>query len=319
VLIAFNRPEETRRMLSRIRQAAPSHLFLLADGPRADHPEDLAGCAAVRRELEAVDWPCQVHRRYNDVNQGNVPTTEHGLDWVFEEVEEAIVLEDDCLPNDDFFRFCTELLDRYRDTERVWQISARAPSVPVERFAGASYCFARVGAIWGWATWRRAWRAYRSSPGVADEDGAAPGAADLEAIRDALLTRGGRRYFLDIARDRIGTPITWDNRWLLSILRAHGLVAVPRANLVENIGYGKDATNTRVAIPQRGLESLAWPLTHPEALTVNPAVERLAERLLAAYMGRLARRVSRLLGRGRVRDLARRVVSLWRDRGLQPS
>jgi hypothetical protein len=316
VLIAFNRPESTRRVLRAVSEAAPERLFLIADGPRPDHPGDAGSTAAVRRVLEAIDWPCEVQRRYGETNRGTVVTVELGLDWVFDQVEEAIVLEDDCLPNGDFFRFCTELLQRYRDTEQVWQISARAPSVPEDWFAGASYCFAALGAIWGWATWRRAWRAHRATfPRIHHGEPPPPvPQADMEQTH--LLTGGGRRFFADIIRDSPGSTSSWDGYWSLSVVRARGLVAVPRANLIENIGYGTGATNTRVAIPQRGLEPLQWPLRHPSELAVNLDVQRFAERLLGAYMGRLPRLASRLLGQGGARRLARALVGRWRDRRL---
>ena len=163
VLIAFNRPHLTRRTLATIRGARPDHLFLVADGPRGDRPGEDDLCRAVRAELEKVDWPCKVERRFSDVNLGCEANVELGLDWVFSQVEEAIILEDDCIPDPTFFPFCEELLAKYSSDERIWHIAGNSHWVPTELFDGRSYAFSTYASVWGWATWRRAWQAHRSS------------------------------------------------------------------------------------------------------------------------------------------------------------
>jgi hypothetical protein len=316
-VIAFNRPDVTRRTLERIREAAPSQLFLTANGPRPGNPEDPAKCSAVRRIFdEEIDWPCEVHRLYHEVNCGADGNIELGLDWVFEHVEQAIVLEDDCLANADFFRFCSTLLEHYRDTDEVWHISGRAAGFPPETFGGASYCFTAYWAVTGWATWRRAWQRHRQYfPRRHDGSPMAPlPPVDLSASR--LLTRAGRRYFADAARDYNARGFSWDAYWWLSVLRERGLVAVPIANLVLHEGFGADATHTQNEVPQLGLESLDWPLSHPPKLEVNADIERLAEKVTASHVGRAARFVARHLPQGRVRAVLRAAVSAWRDRKL---
>jgi hypothetical protein len=314
VLFSFNRPDATRQTLERIRQAAPAELFLVADGPRAGNAEDAQSCAAVRRELENIDWPCNVHRRYSEANRGVDATIELGLDWVFDQVEEAIVLEDDCIPHPDFFAFCSELLEHYRGEARVWQICGRAPTVPEELFGGASYCFTAVGPIWGWATWRRAWLAHRRRfPRAHDGGITAPGhAVDLE--HSLLITGGGRRYFRDVMRDRTGREFLWDSQWCLSVVGGRGLVALPKDNLIENIGFGDLASNTRTSIPQRGLESLSGPIVHPKEPQLSSEIQLLAERIAAAHHGRAARFVARHLRKTPVRKVVRSAVGIWRDR-----
>lgn len=316
VLIAFNRPEMTRRTLEGIREAAPSRLFVLANGPRPGHPEDPARCRAVREVLESVDWPCEVKRRYSELNCGIDANIELGLDWVFDQVGEAIVLEDDCVANADFFRFCSELLERYRDTEEVWHISGRAPGLPVEAFGGSSYCFAVSYAVTGWATWRRAWRRHRRYfPRRHDGSPPAP-LAPVELKGSRLLTRAGRRYFADVARDPAGSAFAWDAYWWLSVVRERGLAVVPAANLVVHIGFGADATHTKREVPQLGHESLGWPLVHPARLEVNAELQRRSEKVTASHVGRTARFVAGHLPQGRLRELARAAASAWRDRRL---
>ncbi len=312
-LIAFNRPETTRRTLDRIREAAPSQLFLLANGPRPGNPDDPAKCRAVRAELEAVDWPCQVHRRYYDVNRGADANIELGLDWVFEHVGEAIVLEDDCVANRDFFRFCSTLLEHYRDTDDVWVISGRSAAFPPAMFNGASYCFTAYCAVTGWATWRRAWQRHRRYFPRQHNGSSPPPSSQVDLNASRLLTRAGRRYFTDVARNHEG-GFAWDAYWCLSAIRERGLAAVPAANLVVHVGFGADATHTQQEVPQLGHESLDWPLSHPSELEVNADMQRLSEQVVASHVGRMARFVARHLPQGRLRTVLRAAVSTWRDR-----
>lgn len=317
VLIAFNRPDAVRRTLAAIREAAPQRLFLLADGPRAGIVEDVERCDAVRAELERIDWPCEVHRLYREQNVGLDASVELGLDWVFAHTEEAIILEDDCLPNADFFRFCSLLLERYRDTSAVWQISGRAPSLRNGAFAGASYAFTASGPIWGWATWRRSWQRHRAwFPRHHDGTPPPPGFL-LDLHRSRLLTAPARRYFRHVARDGAGAEVSWDSHWALSGVRARGLVAIPNANLVINIGLGVDGTHCSGTLPQRPLEPIAWPLEHPTELDVNPTLEGLAERILVLYMGRTARFLAGRLRDNRAGAVVAEILRTVRDRSTR--
>jgi hypothetical protein len=231
-------------------------------------------------------------------------------------VSEAIILEDDCVANSDFFRFCSTLLAHYRDTDDVWDISGRAAGFSPAMFGGASYCFTAIWAVTGWATWRRAWQRHRQYwPRKHDGAPMAPmPPVDLKSSR--LLSKAGRRYFADVARDHNGSGFSWDAYWWLSVIRERGLVAVPAANLVVNIGFGADATNTQNEVPQLGHESLEWPLSHPSELEVNTEIERLTEQVIASHVGRAARFVARHLPQGRLRTLLRATVARWRDRKL---
>src|SRR5579871_4386735 len=158
-LIVFNRPDTTRQVFQEIRRVRPPVLLVVADGPRRDHPEDEQLCRETRAVAEEVDWPCQVLTEYSDVNLGCRHRPASGLDWVFSQVEEAIILEDDCVPHPSFFRFCSELLSRYRDDARIGTIAGTNVQGGRKR-GGASYYFSKYPTIWGWASWRRAWALY---------------------------------------------------------------------------------------------------------------------------------------------------------------
>jgi hypothetical protein len=129
---------------------------VIADGYSGDDKHEMQKCIETRKIIDGVDWECDVRKNYSETNLGCARRVSSGLDWVFNQVEEAIILEDDCLPDPSFFRFCTDLLERYRSDNRIFSISAQnfyGQAVPE-----ASYYFSRYHHCWGWATWKRAWQ-----------------------------------------------------------------------------------------------------------------------------------------------------------------
>ncbi len=271
----FNRPDLTRRVFARIAQAKPQRLLLVADGPRADRIDDAALVAATRKVVEQVDWPCEVLRNYSDTNLGCRNRVSSGLDWVFESVEEAIILEDDCLPDASFFPYCVELLERYRDNPRVMHIGGNNFWGPRVRLPH-SYCFSRYAHIWGWATWRRAWKLY-------DRDMRQwPGPDPQDVLGRALRRRDERRYWaarFDLAK--AGRIDTWDFAWLFTCWAADGVAITPRVNLVTNLGFGGDSTHTPDgghAFANMAAASIESPLIHPPRLAVDRRLERLTFR-----------------------------------------
>ncbi len=159
VFLIFNRPAETFRVFDAIREARPEKLLIVADGPRPTRPGEAALCNETREVLDRVDWSCQVLSNFAETNMGCGRRVASGLDWAFEQVEEAIILEDDCLPDSSFFPYCGELLERYRADERIMMISGNNFQNGASRTAD-SYYFSQLPHCWGWATWRRAWRHY---------------------------------------------------------------------------------------------------------------------------------------------------------------
>jgi hypothetical protein len=256
--IVFNRPRHTRETFQAIRAARPARLFIIADGPRPGHPTDEERCLAVREVVSQIDWPCEVQRNYAGQNLGLKKRVSSGLDWVFSQVESAIILEDDCLPHPDFFPFCQELLERYKDDDRVWTITGNNNQNGKKR-SNDAYYFSKYGHCWGWATWRRAWAQY---------DG------DIKFWPEWKLSQDWRNktpdsyeqaYWIDIF-DRIYLKKidSWAYPWMTCLWYHGGLTATPRVNLVTNIGVGPDSTHTLADEDQPGvpLKPLGQ-LTHP--------------------------------------------------------
>jgi len=326
VLIAFNRPELTRRTLESIRQAAPSRLLLLADGPRPDRPEDEALCAEVRAELRKIDWPCEVSERFSERNLGCEANIELGLDWVFSQVDRAIVFEDDCIPDPSFFTYCEELLDRYADDDRVWLIAGDKKGVPLEKFHGQSYAFSNWASVWGWATWADRWQRHRAvfprdHAGATERVGQVPRTAD--ALRtvpappspEALATEAGRRHFLNVSRTTNGDAYGWDHHFWVTIISQAGLCATPSLYLVENDGFGPDATHTRASRQPRPAQQMPFPLVHPPAVELDRDVEAELELVLLRIDGRLSRFAKQIIRPLWLRKIVRRVITqrhVWR-------
>ncbi len=159
LLLAFNRPDVTSRVFEVIMSVKPPRLYVAADGPRANRPDEFAKCSEVRAIVSKVDWPCEVKTLFQIENLGCKLAVSSAITWFFKQEEEGIVLEDDCLPSLSFFWFCQELLERYRHDTRIWQICGFNP-VAAGNSQGEDYYFTKNGPVWGWASWRRAWSVY---------------------------------------------------------------------------------------------------------------------------------------------------------------
>jgi len=155
LLVIFNRPAKTRQVIQALQQVKPARLFVVADGPRTDHPQDQEACRQAREAAMAIDWPCDVKTKFLDSNVGCGLAVSSGISWFFEYVDKGIILEDDCLPHSDFFPYCQELLERYADDKRVMAICGLAPFPPREH--SFDYHFSHHFYSGAWATWRRAW------------------------------------------------------------------------------------------------------------------------------------------------------------------
>ncbi|MFJ9317579.1 hypothetical protein ACIRN4_25550 [Pimelobacter simplex] len=310
-LIAFNRPQLTEQTLAAIRSARPAQLFLVADGPRPTHPDDAERCAATRAVLEQVDWPCEVQRRYADANLGLEANVELGLDWVFAQVDRAIVLEDDCQAGPDFFRYADELLERYRDDERVWQVSGSGLGVPRRLFGDDSYAFTAWASVWGWATWADRWQRHRTVFPRDHVAGDAPVRTVPAAPRDGLLvTRSGQQHFAEAAASSDTVTHGWDKHWWLTMMTLGGLAISPAVNMVENVGWGEDATHG-VAPGKRdhAAASIGFPLHHPAQVALSTDVERELELVLSRVGGRAATIARQVLRSPRLRHAARTAVN----------
>jgi hypothetical protein len=270
--LIFNRPESTAEVFKAIRKARPQRLLVVADGPRAGVPNDAEGCRLARAQIK-VDWPCRLERNYAEENLGCRERVSSGLDWAFHRLPETAILEDDCVPDPQFFRYCATLLKRYRKDPKVRVVCGSGFDEP---WTGSSYRFSHYPLVWGWASWRRAWEHYdvhlEAWPEFRDADG-------LRRIfpEDALA----RRYWKDTFELMYYRKVdTWDYQLTFSLWKNGGLAVIPNGNLVTNVGDGPLATHTKAKgnralyRPYRGLP---WPLLAPKTLALDMAADRELE------------------------------------------
>lgn len=226
LLITFNRPDEARRVFEQIKLARPSKLYIASDGPRSMKSGEAELVEEVRRLATAVDWPCEVKTRFLNENLGCGRAVSSAIEWFLNDAEEGIILEDDCLPAPAFFRFCAIMLNRYRNDERVALIAGAnmSPLIELEH----SYGFSTVLSCWGWATWRRTWDKYSLQPKPIEAGEKAVEGLHINAVRFL------ERTSLKISK---GEVHTWDYQLMIQLLRSRQLVAIPRENLILNIGF----------------------------------------------------------------------------------
>ena len=235
----------------------------------------MESCHQVREIVARVDWPCEVFRNFSEKNLGCGERMISGLNWVFSQVEEAIILEDDCLPDLSFFPFCQELLEKYRGDSRITYISGD-DLVRRDQKLPSSYYFSRIGGIWGWATWRSEWQRYDRH--LTDWPKLREQGVLQEVFDDPKAVRFWTSTF-DAMYEKRG-PDTWDYQWVYTGLKNSSLTIVPSVNLITNIGFGSDATHTMKLDTRLSLSttSMHFPLIHPASFIPLRSLDRLRVR-----------------------------------------
>ena len=295
LFIVFNRPDTTALVFEKIRAARPQRFYVAADGARRHRSGEQAVADEVRGIATRVDWPCELATLFRAENLGCKRAVSQAIDWFFEHEEEGIILEDDCLPHPDFFSYCAELLQRYRNDERIGLISGTAlADLRREHLSWdrEDYVFSRYFSIWGWATWRRAWADYDVTINAWSER-----RDDILALTSNRRLRSiQRKLFDNVAAGKIDT---WDYQVAISTWLNNRLAISPRFNLIENIGFRADATHTvrrGGEVEERskmGHDSLAFPLTPPTAVCPNHLFQAQMEKI--ATRSSLYKIVRRLL------------------------
>ncbi len=266
LFLIFNRPDTTARVLEAIRKVQPKHLFVAADGPRPTKQGEKELCEQTRKlVLNSIDWDCTLKTRFLENNLGCKMAVSSAITWFFENVEEGIILEDDTVPDESFFFYCSELLEKYRNDERIMHIGGVVPW----NFSSTdtSYVFSQLVQIWGWATWRRAWKNYDVNIPLLSE------VARNNDVHNLFTNRSISNHFLTkyiaVAEGKIDT---WDTQWQFTVSVHHGLAILPVRNLVTNIGFDKRATHTKDSFVEQArlpLYSIELPLRHPSYIVVD--------------------------------------------------
>lgn len=261
LLLVFNRPDTTQKVFDSIRKASPKNFYIASDAPRSENIEDEKNCALVKEIVKQVDWDCETHYRFAEENQGCGLGVYNAISWAFENEDRLIILEDDCVPALPFFKYCNELLERYKNDTRIWIISGNQYSEEAVK-TPHSYFFSRYGHGWGWATWKRSWAAMDMSlskyPLIIEQD----------LYRSAFRTNKEADFFQKkvdkMYHDKSLKPHTWDFQFGFTITSNGGLSIVPRKNLVTNIGYWGTHSESKNQFHDRPVDENFTISSHPD-------------------------------------------------------
>ena len=266
LIMAFNRPDLLQTLIHHLRELKPERLFIAIDGARADRPGEERKVQACRDLVVTIDWPCEVRTLFQDINLGCGLGVSTAITWFFTQVDRGIILEDDIIPDPSFFGFCSELLDRYEHDPRVFAVTG-CNFVPKEAQTrpGDAYRFSRVAHIWGWATWKRSWDTYSL-----DIAGWQRQLGPRKLWKSSGGSLAGTLFwgmtFELMARKQVDT---WDAQLVYAAMRQGQLIATCNTNLVENIGFGEDATHTERVVEIEPVGSVQLPT---RAIPVEPDV-----------------------------------------------
>lgn len=274
LFLVFARPDTTKRVFERIRQIQPIKLYVAADAPRRDRPDEIQRSEEVRRMIDLIDWPCEVHTLFRDDNLGCKMAVSSAISWFFEQEEYGIILEDDCLPDLSFFPFCEELLIKYKDDDRIGHISGNCffPDLIDQRY---SYDFCSFSHIWGWASWRRVWKNYDVNFSYWED-----ARCDKNRKQSLFKTLREEIYFSSFISDALAVNKkinTWDVQYLFMLRVQSQLSIYPSINLVTNIGLNDpNATHTNKRNCENYVPSeiMIFPLIHPKYVISNNAIDR---------------------------------------------
>jgi hypothetical protein len=273
LFLIFNREDTTRQVFEAIRRQKPKYLFVAADGPRKDRPDEAEKCRRVREIATQIDWHCCLKTLFREENLGCKTAVSEAITWFFDNVEQGIILEDDCLPDPSFFPFCEELLERYKDDAQIGHISGNCffPEYVDKQY---SYNFSSFAHIWGWATWRRVWQNYDVNFSFWEKY------KNDKKMRNSIFNNLREKiYFSSFISDAISGRHhinTWDTQYFFTLRVQKQLSVYPTVNLVANIGLNSEnathtsAKNEKFVLP---LSSVSFPLKHPQNIARNKALD----------------------------------------------
>jgi hypothetical protein len=312
LILGHARPATTAQVIESLRSVSPERVYLAVDGARSEVEGETEKVRLVQESMmEGIDWPCRVETMFREENLGIREGITESITWFFENEEMGIILEDDCLPDSSFFPYCEELLEKYRDDERVMHIGGACYFDPPK--TPHSYFFSKYPQVWGWAGWAKSWERNKVDLGTFDQE-----FPNLSGLFQGSEERAYWERIIERVLD--GRIASWDYFWAMAIWRSGGVAINPTSNLVRNLGFSSDATNTSLWKDYRGLrkrESVPIGcLNHPPAVEIDDRLDYqlfldcyrkppLLRRLIGSVGVMLEaqlKRVSSGIGCGRQRD-----------------
>ena len=244
-LVFFNRPDTLKKVFEAIRKARPSKLFLIQDGAREGNVKDLKNVPICREIVENVDWDCEVHKIYSDINLGCGYRIYSGITEAFKIVDRLVIVEDDIVIGDDMLPFCAELLEKYKDDQRIDKISGMNHMLDYKD-CPYSYFFAEGGgAVWGWATWKRVWENFEWNWECTEDHYTM---RIMPYLKFPIVTGAWLKSIVEkkVASMKSGEKQTsWSMQCNVSCCRLQSRISiVPKMNLISNIGLIGEHSNS---------------------------------------------------------------------------
>ena len=265
LVAAWRRPDKVRQVINNLRNEKPSKLYMACDGPDLSREGEKERVEATRSVIDQeIDWDCDVKKLYSVNNLGCFKGITSAINWFFENEEEGIILEDDCIPHKDFFPYCEELLEKYKEDNRVWNISGSNFQNGLQRGDG-SYYFSKYFHCWGWATWRKSWINFDSQLSQLLK------LYESNLLSTIFQSSKERKYWTKIWNRLLkdSKPDTWDYRWAFTCFINGALTILPNKNLVKNIGFDNDASNTNFSLEGSFIDEGILPLKHPSFILAD--------------------------------------------------
>ena len=286
LLIFFNRSDTFKKVFEAVRKARPSKLFLACDGPRPESPNDVLKIEECKMIATHIDWECEVFTNYSKENMGCGMRPQTAISWALSIVDRIVILEDDCVPDESFFPYMAELLEKYKDDERIGMISGlnHFKSWNCDKY---SYCFTKTAAIWGWGTWARVWKDYDYSVSSLDSpyiQNLIKKQITFHRAKDAKV----KLWLKTTHRVKSGENISyWDSQFGYLKIHKGYLSIVPKTNLICNIGVGASSTHANANFStcwKKGMlhfiptEPIQTPLTHPDFIMCDTEYDDTVDR-----------------------------------------
>jgi len=278
LIIIFNRPDFVKKLIDILRQVEPFKIYVVADGPRESVITDQDKCYQARDQIDKIDWECDVYKKYSDTNLGCGKNPSEGITWGFESSDELIILEDDCMPSIDFFKYCDELLDLYRTDQRIMMISGNNHTLGQFNF-NYSYEFSHHTQTSGWATWNRAWSKYDLNISKWPE------IRTLDWLKDRTGSIKAAEFWYKIFdmcyRKELASA--WDYQWTFCCWINEGLNIIPNVNLVTNVGFSESGTHEvdpDHPIAEVSVSPLTFPLNHNPKFENNKKLNKIIQRII---------------------------------------
>ena len=271
LFLIFNRPDTTKLVFESIKRIKPAKLYIAADGARKHKVGEDLLCKETRIIIDLIDWECEIKTLFRNENLGCKIAVSSAIDWFFENEEQGIILEDDCLPNESFYIYCETLLNYYASNERIMHISGNNFQDGNVRGNG-SYYFSNYNHIWGWATWKRAWKAYNVDLSFLTE-------TETETLIEKQFdTKKERLFWNNIFKKVINKTIgTWDYQWTYAVWKNNGLSILPNKNMIANIGFNNNGTHTS-GVDILGLSNMKTfsisKIIHPTEIEINKKADK---------------------------------------------